>query len=89
MKLTEYLKRHRPKKHFRFKPHAYFNEAGDQIEVYWSNKPCYTKEVRAGRFNVMKIHYDMESNEPVGVTVYVESIKAGNGKSRVKVQVSR
>ena len=60
-----------------FKPHAFYNEAGDSLEVYWSDEPDYTEDLKGHRtdsegcpYSTMGLHRRMDTKVPTGVNVY-------------------
>jgi len=61
--LEEYLESHPPKGEF--KPCAFYNMDGNQLEVFWDNAPDFG-EPRNG----MCLHRSEEDGRVVGVTIY-------------------
>ena len=61
-----------------FKPCAWYNRAGDQIHICWSDEPEYVEELKGRKihptegwaYSVMGIHKSMETNVHTGVTLY-------------------
>ena len=60
-----------------FKPHAWYNEAGDALEVWWSNDADYGEELKGHHtdkdgnpYSSMCLHRNMDNKTPVGVVVY-------------------
>ena len=54
-----------------FKPCAWYNKDGDQLEVYWDNSSPYGEEIKgeSGK-SVMCLMRSQEGKVPVGVTIY-------------------
>ena len=66
--LLRYLESHPPRE---FKPGAFYNEGGDQLEVYWDNEACYYSELQGhSGFSTMAVGESQEKNIPCAVTVY-------------------
>jgi hypothetical protein len=62
--LMEFIKANPPKGPF--KPHAYYNVDGNQLEVCWSDEQDYTQSIEGG----MCLHRSQEDHKVVGVTIY-------------------
>ena len=61
--LREYIKNHLPITNEEFKPHVWYNQAGDIFEIYWSSESCYAEEVGNG----IVVERSFETKEIVGV----------------------
>lgn len=64
--LAEFMAREDKEPRRPFKPCWLFNEAGQQIEVYWSNVPFYGEQLNES----MSLYRSQETKEIVGVVIY-------------------
>lgn len=54
-----------------FKPHAWYNVDGNQMEVFWSEDCCYGTELKGKKgYSTMCLMRRQGDNVPVGVTIY-------------------
>ena len=60
-----------------FKPCAWYNKDGDQLEIYWSDEQDYSSELKGRKtgkdgipYNVMGLKKSIDTDIPTGVTVY-------------------
>jgi len=63
--LDEFLNYHSSLPRGEFKPSAFYNEDGDQLEVYWENESSYAKQLQK-----MALMFGQESEKITGVKVY-------------------
>jgi|ERR1700738_978599 len=50
-----------------FKPNVFYNQEGDQLEVYWSGERAYEEIDPSHKFALLR---DMKTREVVGIKIY-------------------
>lgn len=64
-----------------FKPYAWYNKDGNQIEAYWNNEISYSENIQVDNTNIMAINIGMETGKIVGMTIYsVKELMGGDSK---------
>ncbi|OHB78640.1 MAG: hypothetical protein A2W31_15215 [Planctomycetes bacterium RBG_16_64_10] len=53
-----------------FKPYAWLDPDGGQLDVYWSDESYYTRPIVVDRKEVMALHIGQDTGQIVGVTVF-------------------